>query len=86
MKSHDLTFEQLCELLSYTPKGRPLSSRELAELLDVHYVTINQFRVRGDGPRYFQPKGTRRVWYAERDVLAWMADGARKSTSEQFAA
>lgn len=29
----DLTFEQLCELFAYTPKGRPLDSREVAELL-----------------------------------------------------
>jgi hypothetical protein len=77
-----MTFEALCELFSYTPKGRPLSSRELAALLQVHPVTVDQFRVRGDGPRHFKPRGTRRVWYAERDVLEWMAAGARQSTSD----
>lgn len=82
----DLTFEQLCELFAYTPKGRPLDSREVAELLGVHPNTIDQYRFRGDGPRYFSPSGTRRVWYAELDVLRWLASGARHSTSEQAAA
>jgi hypothetical protein len=75
-------FDQLCELLSYTPKNRPLSSAEVAELLSVHHITVEQWRVRGDGPRYFKPAGTRRVWYAERDVLEWLAAGAKHSTSE----
>lgn len=78
----DMSFEQLCELFSYTPKGRPLSSHELADLLNLHPVTIDNFRVRGGGPRYFKPAGTRRVWYSERDVLAWMASGMKHSTSE----
>jgi hypothetical protein len=78
----DMTFEQLCELLCYTPKGRPLSSAEVAELLSVHPITVDQWRVRGDGPRYFSPQGTRRVWYSERDVLAWMASGEKRSTSD----
>lgn len=82
----DLTFEQLCELFVYTPKGRPLDSREVAELLGVHPNTIDQYRFRGEGPRYFSPPGTRRVWYAELDVLRWLASGARHSTSQQAAA
>jgi hypothetical protein len=75
--------EQLCALFGYTPKGRPLDSKEVADLLCVHPQTVDQYRLRGVGPRYFSPPGTRRVWYAERDVLAWMASGARQSTSEQ---
>ena len=82
----EMSFEQLCELFSYSPRGRPISSHELAELLSLHPVTIDQFRVRGGGPRYFKPAGTRRVWYAERDVLLWMASGAKQSTSEIIAA
>ena len=82
----DMTFEQLCELLSYTAKNRPLTSNEVASLLSVHPITVDQWRVRGDGPRYFKPEGTRRVWNAERDVLAWMAGGAKHSTSENAAA
>lgn len=76
------SFEQLCELFSYTPKGRPLSSREVADLIGVHHVTVDGWRVRGDGPRHFSPKGTRRVWYSEADVLRWLASGEKKSTSE----
>ena len=82
----DMPFDQLCELLSYSAQNRPLTSAEVAKLLSVHPITVDQWRVRGDGPRYFNPKGTRRVWYAERDVLAWMASGAKRSTSENAAA
>jgi len=78
----EMTFDQLCELFAYTPKGRPLSGDEVAELLGVHSNTMNQYRFRGEGPRYFSPPGTRRVWYAELDVLRWLASGARRSTSE----
>lgn len=86
MNPHDMSFEQLCDLFSYTPKGRPLSSNEIAAIIGVHAATMDAWRGRGDGPRYFRPKGTRRVWYAERDFLAWMASGARYSTSENTAA
>ncbi len=79
----DLSFDQLCELFGYAAKGRPLDSKEVSEILGVHPGTIDQYRFRGIGPRHFSPPGTRRVWYAERDVLAWMASGARQSTSEQ---
>ena len=82
----DMTFEQLCELFGYTPKGRPLDSKEVAEILGVHSATIDGYRVRGVGPRYFSPPGTRRVWYAEREVLAWLGANPRQSTSEQAAA
>jgi len=82
----EMSFDQLCELFAYTPKGRPMSSKQLAEFCDVHENTPEQWRFRGEGPRYFSPTGTRRVWYAERDVLAWLASGARHSTSEQVAA
>lgn len=80
------TFEQLCALFAYTPKGRPLDSAEAAAILRVHQNTMSQYRLRGEGPRFFSPPGTRRVWYAERDVLAWLASGAKRSTSEQSAA
>jgi hypothetical protein len=77
-----MTFEQLCELFSYTPKGRPLSSKEVAELRGITNRTMEGDRVRGVGPRYFQPPGTRRVLYAERDVLGWLASGMKNSTSQ----
>lgn len=82
----DLNFDQLCEMFTYVPKGRPLDSEEVADLLRVHVGTVNNYRLRGEGPRFFSPPGTRRVWYAERDVLAWLASGAKHSTSEPVAA
>jgi hypothetical protein len=86
MNHKDMGFEQLCELFGYTPKGRPLDTKEVAAFFGVHKVTVDQWRLRGDGPRYFQPLGTRRVWYAELDMLRWAASGAKQSTSEQVAA
>lgn len=77
-----MTFDQLCELFTYTPEGRPLSSAEVAELLGISNRTMEGWRVSGEGPRYFNPNGTRRCWYSERDVLEWMASGAKRSTSE----
>lgn len=82
----DMSFDQLCELFGYTPKGRPLDSKEVAALLGVHPGTVDQYRFRGEGPRFFSPPGTRRCWYAELDVLRWLASGAKRSTSEQVAA
>lgn len=82
----DMSFEKLCALFGYAPKGRPLDSKEVAAILGVHPGTVDQYRLRGDGPRFFSPPGTRRVWYSESDVLSWLASGAKRSTSEQVAA
>lgn len=82
----ETTFEQLCELFGYAPTGRPLDTKSVADLLGLHISTVEHFRLRGDGPRFFSPPGTRRVWYAERDVLGWLATNAKRSTSEQIAA
>ncbi|WP_293940543.1 helix-turn-helix domain-containing protein [Sphingomonas sp.] len=81
----DLSFEQLCELFNYSPKRRPLEPKEAAEILSLSYETLEGYRTRGVPLRYFSPPGTRIVRYAERDVLAWLARGARYSTSEQAA-
>ena len=80
--SNEMTFEQACELFDYTPVKRPLTSLEYAKLRGVSVRTVEGDRVRGVGPRYFQPPGTRRVLYGERDVLLWLASGAKHSTSE----
>lgn len=81
-----LTFAELCELFNYTPKGRPLNNTEAAELLHLKPNTLELKRLAGTGPRYFQPPGSRRVLYSERDVLFWLAEGARISTSESACA
>lgn len=80
------SFEELCELFAYQPKGRPLDSEEAADVLRIHPGTMAQYRLRGEGPRFFSPPGTRRVWYSEKDLLAWVASGAKRSTSEKVAA
>lgn len=71
------SFEELCELFAYQPKGRPLDSEEAADVLRIHPGTMAQYRLRGEGPRFFSPPGTRRVWYAEKDLLAWISDQER---------
>lgn len=81
-----MTFEQQCDLFAYVPKNRPITGQELAEWLGVHPTTVEGWRQSGVGPRHFVPPGQRRVWYSERDVLAWIASGERQSTSEQVAA
>ncbi|OHV76172.1 hypothetical protein LCM4579_27870 [Ensifer sp. LCM 4579] len=81
-----MSFEQLCELFSYTPKRpkkRPLDTKEVSELLGLSTDTLEGYRQRGVGPRYFRPRGTCREWYAERDIMAWMLSGLRHSTSDQ---
>jgi len=83
MNTDTLTFEQLAELFNYTPKSRPLSTDEVADFLGVARNTLEQHRLKGTGPRYFQPPGTRRVWYLERDMLLWLVSGARTSTSQE---
>jgi predicted DNA-binding transcriptional regulator AlpA len=82
----DTTFEQLCELFNYAPKNRLLDTKEVADILAVNPSTVDHYRVRGTGPRHFSPPGTRRVWYSERDLLFWMASGARQATCEAVAA
>ena len=81
-----MTFEQACELFGYKPKNRPLTTEDVASLRGISIRTVEGDRVRGVGPRYFQPEGTRRVLYAERDVLEWLVSGAKHSTSENVAA
>ncbi len=85
MSDPNLSLEQLCTLFGYAPKSRPISTAEVAEILNVHHVTVEQYRARGEGPRFFQPPGTRRVWYSEVDVLRWLASGAKLNTSQSAA-
>jgi hypothetical protein len=77
-----MTLEQLCELFAYTPKNRRLSTDEAAEVLGVAQSTLELKRTTGGGPRYFRPSGSRRVFYIERDLLEYLASGARRNTSE----
>lgn len=78
----DMTFPELCELLSYTPKNRPLTPPEVCEFLGVTDVCLRQQRTGGFGPYFLKAPGSRLVRYAEIDVLRWFAFGRRQSTSE----
>jgi hypothetical protein len=86
MYSNAQSFEQLCDLFNYSPKCRPLATDEVARFFGFAKNTLEQHRFKGSGPRFFQPPGTRRVWYSEKDVLAWMASGARTSTCKASSA
>jgi excisionase family DNA binding protein len=59
-----------------------LTVTEAAALLRVSQVTLGRWRIEGRGPVY--RKFGRRVLYADRDVIAWAADQARMSTSDQL--
>jgi len=58
-----------------------LTVMEAAALLRVSRVTLGRWRIEGRGPVY--RKFGRRVLYADSDVIAWAADQARMSTSDQ---
>lgn len=85
MRNSEPSFEQLCEQFNYTPKNRFLSTEEFAEICGMHLVTAIKKRGNGTGPRYYQPAGSRRVWYSEVDVLRWMASGEKQNTSQSAA-
>ena len=82
----NMTFQELCVLLSYVPKNRPLTPPEVCELLGVTDQCLRQQRIAGGGPYFLKAPGSRLVRYAEVDVLRWMALGRRQSTSEGKAA
>jgi hypothetical protein len=86
MTPEKMTFEQLCEQFNYTPTGRPQSRKKAADFLGLSVDTLEGYGSRGVGPKSYKPPGTRRVWYSERDLLAWLASGSRRSLSEQSAA
>lgn len=83
MSASELSFDELCGMFGYEPKRRPLDAKEAAELLGVSVDTLEGYRYRGVPLRYFSPPGTRRIWYAESDLLLWLVASGRHSTSEQ---
>lgn len=56
------------------PRGQYLTTREAAEILGVHPVTMAQWRSKGRGPKYTKvgdaPKS--RIRYQKSDLHAWM--------------
>lgn len=75
-------FEELCSIFNYTPIGKPRLNEEAANVLRMKPGALDQLRFKGGGPRYFKPKGSRRVLYAEKDLLEYLYSGMRTSTSD----
>lgn len=86
MNTDEMTFEQKCELLGYTPRRRKLTTAEAAEILGVKPNTLEIRRSYGVGPKYIKPPGSKFVHYLERDLVDYMLSGRRKSTSEPIRA
>lgn len=78
----DASIEQLAAIFNYEPKRRPLDPPEVAELTRKSIGTLENYRTRGGGPRFF--KLGKHVVYSEVDVLRWLCDGAATSTSAYF--
>ena len=51
-------FKPLCEQFDYTPKGRPLVTDEVAAILSAKRNTLEQYRLKGIGPKFDTPPGT----------------------------
>lgn len=60
--------------------ARQLTTVEAAEYLRVKPTTLEQWRWKGNGPRYSKPAG--RILYDPADLDRWIEDGKRGSTAE----
>lgn len=49
---------------------RALTSKQAGEILGVSIITLCQWRLRGEGPRWFSI-GRRNIRYRYADVIAW---------------
>jgi hypothetical protein len=58
-----------------------LGTREAAEFLNISLSKLNKARVDGDGPEYCRPPGLRRILYRREDLIAWVEQGRRHTTS-----
>lgn len=65
---------------------RFLDDEEAAAILGVSPGHIRNLRVRGGGPVFYRPPGTRIVRYLASDLHAWMRSLPATSTSERAAA
>jgi hypothetical protein len=79
----DPTFDELCVIFNYTPKGLLLTNDEAAEILRLKPSALNYKRHLGKGPRWTHHKDSRKVLYSEPDVLAYPWTGMRTTTSDR---
>jgi len=82
MNTDKMSFAELCEFFSYTPKNRLLTTEEAAEVLGLRPNTLEIKRTYGNGPAFIKPPGCKFVSYNERDLLEYRYAGRRKSTSQ----
>ena len=60
-----------------------LTEKEAAELICYTQRALQNWRVRGGGPKYVKVSA-RSIRYQRRDVLAWIDARKRGNTSQQF--
>jgi hypothetical protein len=58
-----------------------LTSLDLAKRLKIHPITVNNWRVSGEGPRFFRV-GRRDIRYRLVDVVEWEESRIVRSTSD----
>jgi len=76
------TLDELCQFFSYTSKRRMLDSFETAQMIGIEENTLRLNRVKGVGPPFIKGPGMRLVRYSEMDVLSWLFENRRQSTSD----
>ncbi|MGX1104510.1 helix-turn-helix transcriptional regulator [Bradyrhizobium elkanii] len=75
----------LAAYFSYPLKNRMLDSWEAAALLGLSETTMRINRIKGTGPKFIKLPGGRLVRYAEMDLLLYLYESRRQSTSENAA-
>lgn len=75
-------FETNCRLLTYTPKGRMLTTKEAAAVCQVKPNTMQDKRRRVGGPPFVQPVAHRGVLYPEPLLLDWIVNGLKLKSSQ----
>ncbi len=58
-----------------------LDEKRVAQFLNLNHRTLQQWRLRGTGPRFIRIS-SRCVRYRYRDLLAWIDERVRTSTAE----
>ena len=53
---------------------RYMTAHEAADYLHLSYDWLREMRIAGKGPKYYRPKGSRRVFYLREDLDSWRHD------------
>lgn len=63
------------------PSGQPLTIQETAEFLNLSVPTVYNMVYRKEIP-YYKPAGTRKLYFLQGDLEAWVKTGRRRTLSE----